>query len=105
MTPIHILKNRFLKDAPLRRLGTIASDLARLAQIFSSVTVDKKLKNNVITELKLFTEWVAPDVDVEKQTRILKLQREILVWQRKKSHSNQVRRWSAYCLKMSGFMK
>ena len=77
MIPIKELQRRFLKDPLSVRLGGVASDLSRLSGLASTSDTDVQTLHNVLTELKLFTEWAAQDADYETQKLILSLQRTI----------------------------
>ncbi len=87
------LQSRFLKDAPDRRMGAIASDLVRLANLEKSSQADPALSKNLFLELKLFTEWTAPAVPAPTQELLLGLRRSIVRWERDDVFS-EARGWS-----------
>ena len=101
------LKKRFLKDTPSMRLGAIASDLARLASLARArQAAEPQAFQNVLFELKLFTEWAADDLSLEVCEMILNLQRKLSrldtgCWEGLRIE-NEMRRWSDKFLQISG---
>lgn len=77
MTPINSLKERFDRDPVSIKWGGIASDLLRLSSMAHAKNPNPKTFQNVLTETKLFTEWLAPLVGLEQQETILSLQRTL----------------------------
>ena len=75
MTTIGLLKERFDRDPVPVKWGGIASDLLRLSSMARAEKLDTDIFRNVLTETKLFTEWLAPQVGFEEQETILSLQR------------------------------
>lgn len=101
------LKKRFMRDSASVRLGSIASDLFRLSSLARAS--NKLAFSGVLTEVKLFTEWAAPEVDLSKQKRILSLQRQMTDWDlssgRLKKIQRDSKRWSLAILSISGLLK
>jgi hypothetical protein len=100
-----------MKDPTPRRLGGIASDLARLSNLAHSPGRDLVAFHDVLTEVKLFTEWTAPDVSLATQKKILALQRALVGWgvrdlpgKRFSSIEQNAEKWSREILKISGLI-
>lgn len=101
------LKNRFMRDSSSVRLGSIASDLFRLSSLAQAS--NKPVFNGVLTEVKLFTEWAAPEMDLSKQKVFLSLQRQMTDWDLSKGRYETIqrdsKRWSRTLLNISGLLK
>ena len=80
MTPLTVIHERFMRDSASLRLGSISSDLGRLANLLKSGSSDKELFQDLITELTRFTEWTAADLSIDQQKLVLDLQRDLLRW-------------------------
>ena len=80
MIPLRHLEQRFMKDSTPLKLGALASDLARLANLARSREVDVCALQNILTEIKFFTEWVGKEVSLSAQQIILSLQRTLAHW-------------------------
>ena len=77
MTQIGLLRERFDRDPVSVKWGGIASDLLRLSTMAHANRLDSDAFRSVLTETKLFTEWLAPQVRFEEQETILSLQRTL----------------------------
>ncbi len=99
------LKIRFENDPLSYRWGNIASDLLRIASIASSASYDAKSFENVLTEVKLFTEWLSPNLDLQDQKTVILLQRKLSEWSFKAVSKNSVaidaKKWSRKILALS----
>lgn len=111
MISIDELNERFAKDSVPVRLGGIASDLARLAGLMRSHTNNSSSIENVLMELKLFTEWVAKDINLSAQETVLSLQRNLADWSlngftgaRLNDIEKQAQNWSGAILDISGLL-
>jgi len=111
MISIHDLRARFESDPVPLQWGAIASDLARLSAIVQSGDIHSLFFQNVLNEAKLFTEWLAPEVDFEGQATILSLQRWLSKWPASggsEESSRQVEKeaeeWSERILNLSGLL-
>ena len=108
MISIAELKKRFLRDENPRRLGAIASDLARLSSLAQSENVNSSVFQNVFLEIKFFTEWAAEDADLKTQEMILALQRTLShldiehLSQSREKIKEETRQWSERILAISG---
>ena len=104
------LRERFMKDPVERRLGSIASDLVRLANLAKIGNAGKEAFNNVLDEVKFFTEWSARDLHPEAQEKILNLQRVMVSWisssspERAMNIEHEARNWSKDILSVSGLL-
>ena len=105
MITVKELKTRFERDSIAYRWGSIASDLLRIANLKSSASFNTKSYESVLTEVKLFTEWLGPDLDPDKQKIIVSLQRQLSEWSfsliSKDVLEKDARRWSRKILKVS----
>lgn len=106
MIAVNNLRERFLKDPSPVRWGGIASDLARLASA-ANLSVGSQAFQDVLTEVKLFTEWLAPDLGLEQQETLLSLQRQLSKWSGRSSIAasslkREAERWSDRILEISG---
>ncbi len=107
MISLQALKERFAKDPVPLRWGGIASDLLRISSMAHAERLDVPAFRDVLNETKLFTEWIAPDVEPEAQTTILSLQRSLATWSPGGSLpaadlEEQAREWSEKILDLSG---
>lgn len=106
MTNIKDLKIRFDRDPLSYRWGGIASDLSRLSAMIASGLRDPQSFQDVLKETKYFTEWIAPELDFEKQKKLLNLQHKLSEWSDLPiSHSvvkREAKNWSRQILKLSG---
>ena len=105
MITVKELKARFERDSLSYRWGSIASDLLRIANLRSSASFNTKSYESVLTEVKLFTEWLGPSLDLDKQKMIVSLQRQLSEWSfssiSKGILEKDARRWSRKILKVS----
>ena len=106
------LRRRFMRDSSSVRLGTIASDLFRLSSLVRSSSFDAPVFQGVLTEVKFFTEWASSEMDLQRQKKILSLQRTLVDWapermSEEKLHKIQkdAKKWSHAILKISGLLK
>ena len=108
MTPIKALKERFDRDSLSLKWGSVASDLLRLSSMAGAPKPQCETIQGVLTETKHFTEWLAPQVDLEKQKTILSLQRVLVQLSSKASSFKEFKattlRWSDKILRISGLM-
>lgn len=72
-------RDRFLRDPLPLRLGGIAANLARV-ESFSTHPDHQDVVERLVEESKLMVEWMAPEVDLELQIRLVALQRELAGW-------------------------
>lgn len=106
MISIDDLRQRFLRDSLPIQWGGIASDLVRLSSMAHAEKVSSGTFRDVLTETKLFTEWLAPEVKPRDQETLLSLQRVLSSWS-VDSHLKPARvekeagEWSGRILKIS----
>ncbi len=109
MIPRSVLYARFMKDPATRRLGGIASDLARLSGLLKANSENWELFQNVLNETKFFTEWTAHDLSPDIQEKLLDLQRSLSKWgggpfskEQLSLVQREAKKWSEMILSTSG---
>jgi hypothetical protein len=85
MTNAAATKIRFLRDAPPRRPGNLAANLARI-QTFAEDPGHSDAVRHLAEESACFIEWAAPAAEPEVQCELLALQRLLVNW---------IRSWAA----------
>ena len=101
------LRTRFKRDPLPIRWGGIASDLARLSSLAHTGQRQSQAYQDVLTEIKLFSEWMAPEVKLDSQEKILSLQRALSSWLDSPVVSRiekEASEWSEQILKISGLI-
>ena len=96
------------------RLGHLASDLARIANLIG-MRAEKETLKGVMEEAKFFAEWAARDVQLEVQMSLAEIQGYIAQkelecgslsndgeW--KENVTRRLRAWSDELLKKAGFL-
>jgi len=107
MLNLEVIKKRFLKDDLPKRMGGIASNLARLKS-FSQMPNNKKAISDLIEESKFFIEWTAPEVNLDIQVELVNTQIQLALWdylKDKKQISKDAGKLSEKLLKLSGLIK
>ena len=103
MISISLLKERFDRDSIPVKWGGIASDLLRLSSMGHAGKTASKSFDDVLSETKLFTEWLAPQVELKEQKTILSLQRTLVFFSPVyKNLEIAARQWSDKVLELSG---
>lgn len=72
------IRERFLRDPLLTRLGSLAADLARIA---SSNDDEYEYVASLLAESKCFAEWASPEVASDIKAVLTGLQRTIESWE------------------------
>jgi hypothetical protein len=106
MSNLEIIKKRFLKEDLTKRLGGIASNLARLKS-FSQMPNNKKAISDLIEESKFFIEWTAPEASLDIQQELINIQRQLALYQYSGKQKEIVRsadKWAQRILKISGLL-
>jgi hypothetical protein len=114
MDHLEKIKQRYLKEPFERKLGHLASDLARISST-SRTPSNSGITRDVIEESKFFIEWVAPESPLETQILLAEMQSKLALWQRhlvKRSQSpseleelaTATRNWSRQLLEVSGLL-
>ena len=75
------IRQRFLRDPLPKRLGNLASDLARIAT-FSEDPEERDIVARLLEEGKWFAEWAAPEAPPETQAVLADVQLALAVWER-----------------------
>ena len=108
MMNIRALKERFDRDPVPLKWGGIASDLLRISTMAHAQKLDTDIFQNVLTETKFFTEWLAPHVRLEEQETLLSLQRTLSgissAYPDPKDIENKTHAWSDKVLDISGLI-
>ena len=81
MIPHAGIRERYMRDAPPLRLGSLASNLARIKS-FSEHVGHKDEVARLIEESAFFIEWTAADIDAVQGVALLDLQRTLVGWRR-----------------------
>ncbi len=106
MSNLELIRKRFLKDDLPKRLGGIASNLARLKS-FSEMPNNKKAISDLIEESKFFIEWTAPEASLAIQQELVDIQLQLALCQysvKKKEIVNSADKWAERILKLSGLL-
>jgi len=74
------LKSRYLQDTLPKRLGNLASNLARIKSRCTNPK-NREVVESVLQESKLFIEWVAAEVEVDLAAELVELQIQLALWQ------------------------
>ncbi|MBP7836268.1 MAG: hypothetical protein KA022_02210 [Candidatus Omnitrophica bacterium] len=106
MSNLEVIKKRFLKDDLAKRLGGIASNLARLKS-FSQLPNNKKAIGDLIEESKFFIEWTAPEAPLNIRQELIDIQLKLALYQHaedKKEMAKSADEWAQKLLKFSGLL-
>ncbi len=108
------IKDRYLRDDLMTRLGGLAANLARIKS-FSDHPDHRDVVSDLLDESKHFIEWTAAEAEYEIQADLLQLQRLLVGWHRVwqdiwRDENNrtevalQAGDWSRRVLEMSGLL-
>jgi hypothetical protein len=75
------IRERYLRDGVSVRLGGLAANLLRISS-YSANPKHSDVVSRLVRESALFIEWTAPDLDMERQAELARLQRELSCWHR-----------------------
>lgn len=104
MSGLEVIKKRFLKDDLAKRLGGIASNLARLKS-FSQIPNNERAISDLIEESKFFIEWTAPEAALAIQQELINIQLQLALCQysgKQKEIGNSADKWAVRILALSG---
>lgn len=73
------IRNRYIKEPFNRKLGHLASDLARIST-FSENSMNTRIIKDILEESKFFIEWTAPDAPIETQAILVEIQSKLALW-------------------------
>jgi hypothetical protein len=108
------LKERYLRDELPKRMGNLASNLARIKSRCQN-TANGEMVESLLQESKLFIEWTAKDAEIEIAAELVELQIQLACWQyswgriwedaeQRISVGEEGRIWSEKVLNMSGLL-
>jgi len=108
---LEAIRTRYLQQDSARRIGGLAANLARIAS-FSDKADNFKAVETLIEESKFLIEWIAQELPVEIQTKLIELQIQLSLWHLKfpeickkpkslEKMINQASAWSKDLLKLS----
>ncbi len=108
------VRERFLRDPPLRRLGNLAANLARIGS-FSDNPAHEAALGRLLLESKYFIEWSALEVPLDLQASLAELQLQLSLWgrglpgtlsdaTRRNSMAAAASNWSRRLLESSGLL-
>ncbi len=114
MKNLEIIKDRYLKESFSRRLGHLASDLARVSSFLENSKNIKAIED-ILEESKFFIEWTAPEAPLNIQVILSEMQSKLALWQRhllqQKGNSAEMKTlkkatilWSGQLIKLSGLL-
>src|SRR5437667_11498463 len=114
MTNQESIRERYLLDSLPVRLGGLAANLARVKS-FSNNDAHREVVESLIDESKFFIEWTAADAELNVQTELVDLQRQLARWQLNWSKiwadiewrntvAERAGNWSMRVLELSGLM-
>jgi len=109
------LKERYLRDAVPARLGNLASSIKRLGYFMGKKKYDARVQA-LLQECCSFSEWAAPDAELETRAALASLQLELKNWQKDFRNANGAgdwraeinaacEKWSIRILELSGLLK
>ena len=115
---LEAIRERYLRDGLLIRLGGLAANLARIVSFANQPHETGKYSGAVaylLEESKWFIEWNGPDAPLETQAELVQLQIQLAVWHRawtqrrmdesqRREMITQARVWSDRVLEFSGLL-
>lgn len=115
MKNLEAIRTRYLQQDQARRIGGLAANLARVAS-FSDKPGNFKAVVTLIEESKFLIEWIAPDLPLDVQTKLVELQIQLSLWHLKfseicqnpellKKMITQASAWSKEILKLAGLIE
>lgn len=75
------LRERYLKEPFNRRLGHLATDLARISSFLDN-SKNTKIVSDILEESKFFIEWTASEAPFYIQEFFSEIQPKLALWQR-----------------------
>ena len=114
MTNLESTRERYLRDALPRRLGGLASTLARVASSARHVSGAESVAR-MMEESQYFIEWTAAEALTDVAAELVDIQIALAMWRRSwpdaqhyQSHrgllSFQAKKWSDQVLEFSGLL-
>jgi hypothetical protein len=81
MKNLDAIKERYMKEPPGRRIGHLASDLARISAFLDNPK-NKTIVEDMLEESKYFIEWAAREAPLHVQELFAVIQPKLALWQR-----------------------
>ena len=114
MNNLEARRERFLKDSLQIRLGGLAANLARISSTVKN-SANLEVVKSLIEESKFFIEWTAAEAEAETCAKLVELQIELALTERRfeKDWQNEENRlyvgekakvWSKQVLQNAGFI-
>jgi len=114
MKNIEAIKARYLKEPFQRKLGHLASDLARVHS-FSENRANSKIVEDIVEESKFFIEWIAPEAPFNLQVILSEIQLKLALLHRRlasgsrfsgeiKELARPAKAWSRQLIEFSGLL-
>lgn len=111
---LELIKGRYLNEPFNRRLGHLASDLARVSSFLGN-SKNTKAAWDILEESKFFIEWTASEAPLHIQEFFSEIQPKIALWQRHlfnkqddveiiKELKDITRKWSFQLIEISGLL-
>lgn len=115
MKNLELIKERYLREPFNRKLGHLASDLARISSFLDN-SINIKAAEDVLEESKFFIEWTAPEAPSHLQALLSEMQSKLALWHRhliqKQENSASVKElrkmtkvWSIQLVEFSGLIR
>lgn len=109
------VRERYMRDPLLVRLGGLAANLSRIKS-FSAHDESRDTVASLIEESKMFIEWTAPQAEVNTAAFMVDVQIQLALWQlhwdkiwedvdARKQLAEKSDAWSKQILEFSGLLK
>ena len=108
------IKERYLKEPFSRRLGHLASDLARISSFLDN-SANLEAVEDILEESKFFIEWTAPEASLDVKVLLSEIQSRLALSQRHLPHQKNdakeieelkkaTKNWSEQLIEISGLL-
>lgn len=114
MKNMEAIRTRYLKEPFQRKLGHLASDLARVHS-FSENKANLKIVEGIVEESKFFIEWIAPEAPFKLQVILSEIQLKLALLHRRLASGSRfsgeveelarlAKTWSKQLIEFSGLL-
>ncbi|MCM8790231.1 MAG: hypothetical protein NC938_00820 [Candidatus Omnitrophica bacterium] len=79
MKNLNIIKERYMKETPTRRIGHLASDLARISAFLDNPKNIAAVED-ILEESKYFIEWAVHEAPLQTQQLFSVIQPKLALW-------------------------